>query len=105
MTRGGALARGESVEVGRPAGHARERAGPSPPPKEQPPRNLSGRRDRARQDTLESGRAFQARPTEGVSRSGDPARSKLSGPVTEGVRVCPAPVVPCVRPFDERPAP
>ena len=50
-------------------GHARESGLATGPPKEQPPRNLSGTRDRAGLiDTLESGRALQARPTEGVSR-------------------------------------
>ena len=51
------------------------------PPKEQPPRNLSGTPDRAGlKTTLESGFAKFAEPTEGVSRFAFAGqRSKLSG--------------------------
>lgn len=52
-------------------GFARESDPAKPdPPKEQPPRNLSGTPDRAGLiDTLESGRAFEACLTEGVTPS------------------------------------
>ena len=59
-------------------------AGESPfqgPPKEQPPRNLSGKRTARDNGTLES--VAREAATEGVS--GRHPR-KLSGPVTEGVR-------------------
>jgi hypothetical protein len=49
-------------------GFARESGPATDPPKEQPPRNLSGTPDRAGLiGTLESGRAFEARLTEGVT--------------------------------------
>jgi len=58
-----------------------EETGSCPAPKEQPPRKLSGNKDRKTTDTLESGRA-QARSTEEERRC-DRAPN-LSGFVTEG---------------------
>jgi len=46
-------------------GFARESGLVTGPPKEQPPRNLSGTPDRAGIDTLESGRAERFAPPKG----------------------------------------
>ena len=63
-----------------------ERSGFIPAPKEQPPRKLSGIKDRKTFDALERGRASAHRRGQGlVSRRED--GSILSGSATEGARI------------------
>ena len=58
------------------------------PPKEQPPRKLSGHRTARAIDTLESASLHQGRATEGVSEARATRRlAKLSGFPTEGAAV------------------
>ena len=68
-----------------PWARAGERSGQPEPPKEQPPRNLSGTPDRAGLSTLwkAAGTAF-VRPTEGVSQLAEARGESSQVPVTEG---------------------